>query len=188
MDADSSLKTVEETMAKAIEFYTQELSGIRTGKASPSLIENIDVKVASYGSTMKLKGLGVITTPEARQLLVQPFDPSTTRDIEKAIRDANLGFNPMVESTSVRVPVPELTAERRKDMVKTVKGMTEDAKVRIRGCRKDGMDTAKKLKNENILTEDSKKDFETSVQELTDKSIKQIDELFVTKEKEVLTV
>jgi len=175
-------------MTKAVEFYTQELTGIRTGKASPSLIENIDINVPSYGSTMKLKGLGVITTPEARQLLVQPFDPSTTRDIEKSIRDANLGFNPMVEGTAIRVPVPELTAERRQDMVKSVKGMTEDAKVRIRGCRKDGMDLAKKLKNDNVLTEDSKKDFETSVQDLTNTHTKQIEDLFVAKEKEILTV
>jgi len=175
-------------MAKAIDSYTQELTGIRTGKASPSLIDNIDVNVVSYGSKMKLRELGVITTPEARQLLVQPFDPSTVRDIEKSIRDANLGFNPMVEGNAIRVPVPELTAERRQDMVKTVKGMTEDAKVRIRGCRKNGMDTAKKLKNDNILTEDSKKDFDNSVQELTDKNIKHIDELFLAKEKDILTV
>ncbi len=188
MDPNSTLKSVESDMAKSVEHLQKEFTGLRTGKASPSLVDNLDINVPSYGSVMKLNGLAVITTPEARTIMISPFDPSTLGDIDKGIREANLGFNPVSDGKTLRIPIPEPTEERRKELAKTAKGYTEDAKVRIRACRKDGMDAGKKMKNENILTEDAQKDFEKSVQDLTDKYVKSIEEVFTAKEKEILTV
>lgn len=175
-------------MQKAVEYLGVEFAGVRTGKANPGLVENIDVHVASYGSTMKIKGLAVITVPEPRMIMVQPFDPSTAKDIEKAIIESNTGLNPANEGKHLRIPVPELSEERRKDMVKMVKGQAEDARVRVRGIRKDGMDCSKKMKAANELTEDSQRDFESNVQDLTNQYIKQIDEQLAAKEKELMTV
>jgi len=188
MDPDTKRLEVEESMQKAIEFMVQEFAGVRTGKASPALVENLDVEVSSYGSQMKLKGLAVISTPEPRTIQISPFDPSTIKDIERAIRESKLGLNPVAEGKLIRLPIPELTEERRKDLVKFVKGQAEDARVRVRGCRKEGMDSAKKMKADNLLTEDSIRDFESEIQDLTDAAVKQIDELVASKEKEVMTV
>lgn len=188
MDPTTALNETEENMQKAVEYLGVEFAGVRTGKANPGLVENIDVHVASYGSTMKIKGLAVITVPEPRMIMVQPFDPSTAKDIEKAIIESNTGLNPANEGKHLRIPVPELSEERRKDMVKMVKGQAEDARVRIRGIRKDGMDAAKKMKAANELTEDGQHDFESDVQDLTNKYIKQIDEQLAAKEKELMTV
>ena len=180
--------TVEDSMQKAVDYTTQEFTSIRTGKASPALVENLDVNVPSYGSVMKLKGLAVITTPEPRMLVVSPFDPSTVEDIDKAIRESKLGLNPVNEGTKLRLPIPELSEERRIELVKSVKAMAEEGRVRIRAARKDGMDTGKKMKADNEITEDGQRDYEASVQDLTNKFVKQIDELVDVKEKEVMTV
>lgn len=188
MTPESSIAEVKDAMEKSMEYLEQEFGGVRTGKASPSLVDNVDVNVPSYGSVMKLKGLAVISTPEPRMLLVAPFDPSTTNDIEKAIREANLGLNPSTDGMNIRLMIPELTEERRKEMVKRVKTMAEDARVRVRTARKSGMDAGKKMKADNILTEDSQKDFEAQVQELTDDFVKQIDTAAADKEAEVMTV
>lgn len=188
MTPESSLKEAKEAMEKSVEYMEQEFGGVRTGKASPALVENVDVNVASYGSVMKLKGLAVISTPEPRMLMVAPFDPSTTNDIEKAIREANLGLNPAVDGTNIRLVVPELTEERRVEMVKRVKTMAEDARVRVRAARKNAMDAGKKMKADNVLTEDSQKDFESQVQDLTDEYVKKIDTAAAEKEAEVMTV
>lgn len=175
-------------MKKAVEYAVHEFAAIRTGKASPALVENIDVHVASYGSNMKVKALAVITVPEPRMIMVQPFDPSTTDDIVKAILESNTGLNPSNEGKHLRIPVPELSEERRKDMVKMVKSQAEEARVRVRSCRKDGMDAAKKMKADNALTEDGMHDFESNVQDLTNKFIKEIDEHLAAKEAELMTV
>lgn len=188
MEAQEALKKIKDGMKKSVEHTAQEFTSIRTGKASPALIENLDVSVASYGSVMKLNGLAVITAPEPRMLVVAPFDPSTTGDIEKAIRESRLGLNPVNEGQRLRLPIPELSEERRIEMVKAVKSMAEEGRVRVRGIRKDGMDTGKKMKSDNDLTEDSHRDFEAEVQELTDKFVKEIDGLTESKEKEVMTV
>jgi ribosome recycling factor len=132
--------------------------------------------------------LAVISSPEPRMLMVQPFDPSTTRDIERAIRECKLGLNPAAAERSLRVPIPELSEERRREMVKLVKQLAEEAKVRLRATRKDGMDTAKKLKASNIITEDGQKDFEEEVQELTNKYTKRVDEVAQHKEAELMKV
>ena len=136
----------------------------------------------------KLKSLAVISTPEPRMLMVQPFDPSTTRDIERAIRECKLGLNPAAADRSLRVPIPELSEERRRDMVKLIKQLAEEAKVRLRAARKDGMDAAKKMKANNLITEDGQKDFEEEVQTLTNKYTKRVDELAVAKEADLMKV
>ena len=188
MPAESTLNDTKTAMKKAVEYMTHEFATVRTGKASPALVENLDVKVASYGSTMKLKGLAVITAPEARSLLIQPFDPSTMGDIEKAIRESKLGLNPVADGRSVRLPIPELSEERRVELVKTIKHMAEESRVRVRACRKEGMDVAKKLKSDGTLTEDQMHDLEKQVQNLTDQFVKEIDVHIDAKEKEVMTV
>jgi ribosome recycling factor len=188
MDPEEALLEVEDLMEKAVEHLITDFSTVRTGKASPGLIENLDVHVHSYGSVMKLRQLAVISTPEPRMLEVKAFDPSTTQDIERAIRESRLGLNPAAGSTSLRVPIPELSEERRREMVKLIKQLAEEAKVRLRAARKSGMDTAKKLKAENLLTEDTQKDFERDVQELTNKHVKLIDEHAATKEADLMKV
>ncbi len=188
MDSETGIMEVEVAMQAAVEWMTGEYASVRTGKASPSLIENIDVEVKSYGSRMKLKALAVISAPEPRMLIVNPFDPSTTDDIDRAIREAQLGFNPVNEGKQLRLPVPDLTEERRKEMVKRVKGICEDAKVRVRGARKSGMDAGKKMKTDNILTEDAQHDFESQIQELTNKFTKEVDTLTASKETDIMTV
>ena len=188
MEPQEVINQIKADMQKAVDHTAQEFTSIRTGKASPSLVENLDVHVASYGSVMKLNGLAVITAPEPRMLVVQPFDPSTVGDIEKAIRESKLGLNPVNEGNRLRLPIPELSEERRVELVKSVKTMAEEGRIRIRGVRRDGMDSAKKMKNDKILTEDGQRDFETQVQDLTDQFVKQIDSLTDSKEKEVMTV
>lgn len=188
MEPQEVINQIKADMQKSVDHTAQEFTSIRTGKASPSLVENLDVHVASYGSVMKLNGLAVITAPEPRMLVVQPFDPSTVGDIEKAIRESKLGLNPVNEGNRLRLPIPELSEERRVELVKSVKTMAEEGRIRIRGVRKDGMDSGKKMKNDKILTEDGQRDFETQVQDLTDQFVKQIDSLTDAKEKEVMTV
>lgn len=187
-DPSKTIKEVEASMQSGIEHLIQDFSGVRTGKASPSLIDNLDVYVHAYGGVQKLKTLAVINTPEPRMLNVQPFDPSTTRDIEKAIRESKLGLNPAAAERSIRVPIPELSEERRRDMVKLIKSLAEEAKVRLRSARKAGLDDAKKMKADNILTEDTLKDYEKEVQELTNKYTKQIEEHAVTKEEDLMKI
>ncbi|MDA7526097.1 ribosome recycling factor [Verrucomicrobiales bacterium] len=175
-------------MKKAVDHMVQEFAGVRTGKASPTLVEGIDIHVASYGSSMKLKQLAMITTPEPRLIVVQPFDPSTTQDIERGLKESKLGINPNVDGKNIRLPIPELSEERRRDLVKVVKGMAEDSRVRVRGVRKDGIDKVKKLEKEKEITEDDLRRLEKEIQGLTDASVKQIDEQVSAKEKEIMKV
>lgn len=188
MDPEEAIFEVEDAMNKCVDYLIHEFAGVRTGKASPALIENLDVHVHAYGAVSKLKSLAIINSPEPRMLVVQPFDPSTTRDIERAIRECKLGLNPAAADRSIRVPIPELSEERRRDMVKMIKQLAEEAKVRLRAARKEGMDTAKKAKADNFITEDGQKDFEKQVQELTNKYTKKIDEHAVAKEADLMKV
>ncbi len=188
MDEETLLLETETAMEEALEHMTTDFGGVRTGKASPSMVDNMDIYVASYGTNMKLKSLAVVSTPDARSILIQPFDPSTLNDIKKAIAESRLGINPIIDARSVRLPIPELSGERRKELCKYVKSLAEDTRVRVRAGRKSGMDGAKKLKSDNILTEDGLRLCEDKVQKLTDKFIKKIDELVAAKEKEIMTV
>lgn len=185
---DQTIKQVAAEMQSGIDHLVQDFAGVRTGKASPALIDNLDVFVQAYGGAQKLKSLAIINSPEPRLLNVQPFDPSTTRDIEKAIRESKLGLNPVAAERSIRVPIPELSEERRRDMVKLIKQLAEEAKIRLRSARKNGLDEAKKMKSENILTEDTLKDYEKEIQELTNKHTKKIDELASAKEEDLMKI
>ncbi|MFK7852170.1 MAG: ribosome recycling factor [Akkermansiaceae bacterium] len=187
-DPTKTIKQVEADMQGGIDHLTHEFAGVRTGKASPSLIDNLDVYVQAYGGVQKLKSLAVINTPEPRLLNVQPFDPSTTRDIEKAIRDSKLGLNPVAADRSIRVPIPELSEERRLEMVKMIKALAEEAKISIRTARKNGIHGAKKMKADNILTEDSFKDYEKDIQDLTNKFTKKVDEVATAKENDLMKI
>jgi ribosome recycling factor len=188
MEAQLILKDTEESMNKGVEYMIHEFAAVRTGKASPALVEGIDIHVASYGSNMKLKQLAVISTPEPRLLVVQPFDPSTTQDIERGLSESKLGINPAVDGKIIRLPIPELSEERRKDLVKTVKHMAEDARIRVRSSRRDGIDLVKHAKKDGEITEDILHDLEQEVQKLTDKFVGIIDEHVHKKEEEIMTV
>lgn len=186
MSAEEVLFEAEETMEKSVDYMVHEFTSVRTGKASPALVENVDVE--AYGSSMKLKQLALITTPEPRLLVVQPFDASTVKDIERALKESKIGITPIVDGKLIRLPVPELSEERRKELVKSLKQMAEEARVRVRTNRRTAMEDAKKLQKSGELTEDGLRDAETDVQKLTDKFVKSIDEHLERKEAEVMRV
>jgi ribosome recycling factor len=188
MPLKTALKTAEDAMIKAVEHTIHEFASVRTGKASPTLVENVDIHVQSYGSSMKLKQLAMISTPEPRLIRIEPFDPATIKDIERGINESRLGLNPSVEGKVIRLPVPELSTERRQQMVKAIKGMAEDSRVRVRSIRRDVLEALKKLEKESLITEDDLHRSEKEVQTMTDKKIKEIDDHVTSKEKEVLTV
>jgi len=189
MTPSTLLPSTEDKMQKCLDYLHQEFGGIRTGKASPQLVENVDVKVSIYGGTvMKLKSMANISTPEPRLLVVSPFDPATLQDIERGIREANIGINPSTEGKTIRLPVPELTEERRRDMVKVVRNKAEEARVAVRGVRRESMETAKKLEKDKVMTEDERHDIEADIQKLTDRFVHEIDDHAKAKEKEVMTV
>src|SRR5215213_4202653 len=186
MDPDEILLEAEDAMDKALDYLAHEFSAVRTGKASPALVENIDVE--AYGTPMKLKQLAVISTPEPRLLVVQPFDAGTVKDIEKAIKESKLGINPITEGKIIRLPVPPLTEERRRDLVKGIKQMTEEVRVRVRSARRDGIDAVKKLQKEGDISEDDLETYESEIQKLTDAANKKIDEAFASKEADIMKV
>jgi len=186
MSIEEILFEAEESMEKAVNFMTHEFAAIRTGKASPALVENIDVE--AYGSSMKLKQLALITAPEPRLLVIQPFDASTVRDIERGINESRIGIHPAVDGKIIRLPIPELSEERRRDLAKTVKGIAEESRVRIRACRRTAIDTAKKLQKDGKLTEDELRDTESEVQKLTDKVVAEIDKHTAAKEAELMKI
>jgi ribosome recycling factor len=186
MTKDDILLETEMAMEKSVDFMVHEFAAVRTGKASPTLVENVDVH--AYGSTMKLKQLALITTPEPRLLVVQPFDAGTVRDIEKALNESRIGITPSVDGKIIRLPIPELSEERRKDLVRSLGKMAEEARVRVRGNRRTALDEAKKLKASGTLTEDGMRDTEDEVQKLTDGFVKSIDEHLARKEAEIMKV
>jgi ribosome recycling factor len=186
MTADEILLETEEAMEKAVEYMVHEFASVRTGKASPALVENIDV--AAYGTSMKLKQLALITTPEPRLLLIQPFDASVTRDIEKAINESKVGITPAVDGKLIRLPVPELSEERRKDLVRTTRQMAEEARVRVRASRRTGIDQVKKAEKEGELTEDDRRNLEDEIQKLTDRYVKDVDQQLESKEVDIMRV
>ena len=186
MDPDEILLETEEAMEKGVDYMTHEFSSVRTGKASPAIVENIDVE--AYGSQMKLKQLALITTPEPRMLVIQPFDASTTKDIERAIKESKVGINPTVDGKIIRMPIPQLSEERRKDLVKSIKQMAEEARVRVRSARRDGLDAIKKAQKDGKATEDDLETYEKEIQKLTDSSVKRIEDVLAFKEAEIMKV
>lgn len=186
MTIDDILLEAEEKMTKTETVVMHEFSGIRTGKANPSLVENILVDV--YGSHMRIRELAGITTPEPRMLLIQPWDATTVHPIEKAIQKSNLGLNPAVDKKTIRIVLPELSQERRVEFTKIVKKMSEDGRVAIRHVRRDAIEHLKKEAKNGGITEDEVEHAEKEIQKLTDAYIAKIDAHLVQKEKEIMTV
>lgn len=185
---DNLLNEVHQRMEKAVEFIVNELRTIHTGKASPSMVETIMVKIPSYGSTMKLKEIAAITTPDARTISIQPWDKGIGQEIVKAIQSANVGLNPVAAGDNIRCPIPDLSRERRQELVKTTHSMAEEGRVRIRGIRREAIDVVKKEQKEGKISEDDLKRFEKEIQTQTDKQIKKIEAHLADKEKELMQI
>src|SRR6201981_1230338 len=152
MSRDDILLEAEVAMEKSVDYLVHEFAGVRTGKAAPALVENIDVQ--AYGSTVKLKQLALITTPESRLLVLQPFDAGTVQDIERALKESKIGITPAVDGKIIRLPIPELSEERRKELAKSLGKMAEEARVRVRSNRRAALDEAKKLKGGGMSAAD----------------------------------
>lgn len=186
IEIDLLMDHLEEEMMNTEEAMQRDFATVRTGKASPGLVENISVDY--YGAPTRMKELAGITVPEPRMLVVQPWDASALSAIEKAINASKLGISPVNDGRILRLPMPELTEERRNTLVKQVKLRAEDAKVSIRNIRREGNDLAKKAQKKSEITEDDLKDMLKDIQDMTDKYIKKIDDIFATKEQDLLSV
>jgi len=186
MTIEEILFEAEEKMQKTEEVVVHEFSGVRTGKASAALVENMQVEV--YGSQMRIRELAGITTPESRVILIQPWDASTIGPIEKAIQKSNLGINPVVDGKNIRIVLPELSTERREEFTKVVKKMAEDGRVAVRHVRREAMERLKKDAKQGDITEDELSHSEKEVQKLTDRFVEKIDQHVAHKEKEIMTV
>jgi len=173
-------------MDKAVEDFRKEMAAVRTGRASVHMLDGVQVDY--YGSMMPLNQIAQVHAPEARLITVQPFDPSSLGGIEKAIRSADLGLNPMNDGKLIRVPVPALTEERRRDMVKHLHKILEEHRTAIRNIRRDGNDGIKKAMKDKKITEDEERRALEDLQKLTDDEIKKMEELSKGKEKEVMTL
>ncbi|MBP7831130.1 MAG: ribosome recycling factor [Kiritimatiellae bacterium] len=183
---DDVLLESDDKMTKAVEFLQQELSGLRTGKASPSLVENIQVEY--YGTQTRLRQLAGIATPEPRLIVINPYDPTSLQAIEKAILAANIGITPINDGRIIRIPIPELSEERRKELVKVGHRMSEEARVAIRNVRREANDQIKTLQKGSKITEDERDEGLKEIQKYTDTYIGKVDALIAAKEKDVLTV
>jgi ribosome recycling factor len=176
---------LERRMKGAVESLRSDLGGLRTGRANVTLLDPVTVEV--YGSNMPLNQVATVSAPEPRMLTVQVWDKSNIGPVEKAIRSAGLGLNPINDGNTLRLPIPDLTEERRKELAKLAHTYTEKARIAIRNVRRDGMDNLKTDENKKEISEDERKRAETEVQKLTDEQIKAADELAAAKEKEILT-
>ena len=173
-------------MDKALDHLADEFGAVRAGRANAKVLDRITVEY--YGSETPLNGVATISTPDARTLVIQPWDTNLLKDIQKAILSSELGINPQNDGKVIRLVFPQLTEERRKDLTKQVKKYSEDAKVAMRNIRRDGMDYIKKLKKESQITEDDQKKAEKDLQDLLDKYIKKADEALAAKEKELMSI
>ena len=184
--ADPDLSDIERRMDGALEALRKEFAGLRTGRASPSLLEPIAVD--AYGSSMSLNQLGNINVPEPRLLSVQVWDRSMVKAVEKAIRESGLGLNPQTEGQTIRVPIPELNEERRRELTKVASKYGEQARIAVRNVRRDGMDTLKRMEKNGEISQDEHKMWAEEIQSLTDDHVKKVDEAVDTKEKEIMQV
>ncbi len=176
---------LERRMKGAVESLRGDLQGLRTGRANVHLLDPIQVDV--YGSNMPLNQVGTVSAPEPRMLSIQVWDKSNVSAVERAIRNSGLGLNPVTDGQNVRLPIPDLTEERRKELAKLAGQYSEKAKIAIRNVRRDGMDALKADENKKVISEDDRKRLETEVQKLTDQMVAELDELSTAKEKEILT-
>jgi ribosome recycling factor len=185
---DEYLEALDADMAGALDALTKELGKVRTGRATPKLLEGVVVNVQSYGATMPIHQLATIQAPDARLIVVTPWDKGTAADIERAIQAAGLGLNPQSDGQILRVPVPPLTQDRRKDLVKIVRKAGEDAKVRLRNVRREYNDIFKTGEKDGDITEDDCRRLLEKVQTSTDQAVAKVDVLVAKKEEEVLEV
>jgi len=176
------LTDAQAKMKKAVDHTLHEFSSIHTGKATPAMVET--VMVEAYGSHVRLKECAAISTPDARMIQIQPWDTGLLKAVAKGIQEANLGFNPIIDGKLIRVPLPEMSRERRQEFVKNAHRLAEEGRVHVRNARRDSLETAKKAK----LPEDESKRLEKDIQTATDSSIKSINDHLAHKEKDLLTV
>ena len=173
-------------MDKTLVHLAEDFDAVRAGRANPKVLDRITVEY--YGSETPLNGVATISSPDARTLVIQPWDTQLLKDIMKAIQSSELGINPQNDGRVVRLVFPQLTEERRKELTKQVKKYAEDAKVAMRNIRRDGMDYVKKLKKNNEITEDDQKKAEKDLQDMLDKFIKKVDDALAVKEKELMAI
>ncbi|MEH7440924.1 ribosome recycling factor [Heyndrickxia sp. MSNUG] len=181
-----AIANAKERMTKAIQAYTRELASIRAGRASASLLDRIQVDY--YGAPTPVNQLAGISVPEARLLVIQPYDKTILGEIEKAILKSDLGLNPSNDGSIIRLAIPQLTEERRKELAKLVKKEAEDAKIAVRNIRRDGNEDLKKLEKNGEITEDDLRGYSDDIQKMTDEHIAKIDQITKEKEKELLEV
>ncbi len=182
----SDLSSIEEKMKKSVSVFGEQLAEVRAGRANPAILNK--VTVSYYGVPTPINQVAGISVPEARLIVIQPWDLSILKEIEKAILASDIGINPNNDGKVIRLNFPELTEERRKDLVKDVRKTAEDARVAIRSIRRDGMDMVKALNKNSEITEDELRADEDNIQKLTDKYVDEIDKLLENKEKEIMTV
>jgi ribosome recycling factor len=181
---DAIFDEAEDHMKKSLELAEAELSSIRTGKASPSLLDSL--KVDYYGTMVPLKQLANIAVPDPKLITIQPWEKPLVGEIVKTIQSSNLGLNPQSDGNFIRIPLPPLTEERRVELVKTIKQMVEDAKVAVRNVRRDANEKLKKLEKDHDVSEDDYHRYHKEIQELTDNTIEKLDKLLTSKEKEIM--
>ena len=179
-------KEFERRMGKAVDHLEEEFGAVRAGRANAKVLDRITVEY--YGSETPLNGVATISSPDARTLVISPWDTKLLKDIAKAIQTSDLGINPQNDGRVIRLVFPQLTEDRRKDLVKQVKKYAEEAKVAMRNIRRDGMDYVKKLKKNSEITEDDQKKAEKDLQDLLDKNIKKVDAAMAAKEKELMAI
>lgn len=177
---------IKEKMEKSISVYNEKLSEVRAGRANTAILNKI--KIDYYGTPTPINQVAGVSVPEARLIVIQPWDISVLKDIEKAILTSDIGINPNNDGKVIRLAFPELTEERRKDIVKDIKKMAEEAKIAVRSIRRDGIEEAKEEQKQGNMTEDELKQAENEIQKLTDKSVEEIDKLLENKEKEVMSI
>jgi ribosome recycling factor len=184
--AEPDIDDIERRMNKAIDVLKHEYAGLRTGRASASMLDPVRVDV--YGSSMPINQVGTISVPESRMISVSVWDKSNVKAVEKAIAASGLGLNPQADGTLIRIPIPELNEQRRKELSKVAGQYAEQAKVAVRGVRRDGMDSLKKLEKDHEIGEDDAKMWQEEIQRLTDDATKKIDDLLAGKSKEIMQV
>jgi ribosome recycling factor len=184
--ADALTKDLRRRMDGALEALRKEFAGLRTGRANTSLLD--PVMVEAYGSSVPLAQCGTVSAPEPRMLNVQVWDKSLVKPVEKAIRDAGLGLNPQTDGQTVRVPIPDLNEERRRELIKVAAKYSEQAKVAVRNVRRDGIDALRKMEKDSEISQDEHRKLQAEVQTLTDDFIKKIDDAMALKDKEILQV
>lgn len=184
--SETDLKAIQRRMDGALEVLKKEFGGLRTGRASTALLDPIHVD--AYGSNVPLNQVAGVSVPEPRMIIVQVWDRGVVKAVDKAIRESGLGLNPQTEGQTIRLPLPELTQDRRKELSKIAHKYAEAAKISVRNVRRDGMDGLKKAEKDGDITEDDHRRLSNEVQSKTDEHIKKIDEMLVQKEKEILNV